>query len=430
MIIYTVKKGDTLSSIARNNMTTVSRIVSDNDLGTPDTLAVGQTLVLQEPSMTYTVGRSDTLSSIAERFGVSALELYRNNPVLGGMADIYPGQELIVSLDTQKLGSISVNGYAYPNINRMMLRGILPYLTYLSIFTYGVKDDGSLVIPDDEELISLAKEYSVAPVMVMSTLNERGVFDSDLAVELLSNAEFQSTVIDNIVATAEEKGYNAIDMDFEYIPGEYAEEYAAFIAAVRERVAPMGIKVFAALSPKTSADQAGLLYEGHDYGLIGEAADSVLLMTYEWGYTYGSAMAVAPLPNVRRVVEYALTEIPPNKITLGVPNYGYDWTLPFIQGESRARSLGNEEAVKLAVDRRAEIMFDEEQRAPMFNYYNIVNGRPIKHEVWFENAQSIFETLQIVDEYELAGIGIWNIMRTFPQLWLVINSTYDIEKVI
>lgn len=430
MIIYTVKKGDTLSSIARNNMTTVSRIVSDNDLGTPDMLAVGQTLVLQEPSMTYTVGRSDTLSSIAERFGVSALELYRNNPVLGGMADIYPGQELIVSLDTQKLGSISVNGYAYPNINRMMLRGILPYLTYLSIFTYGVKDDGNLVIPDDEELISLAKEYSVAPVMVMSTLNERGVFDSDLAVELLSNAEFQSTVIDNIVATAEEKGYNAIDMDFEYIPGEYAEEYAAFIAAVRERVAPMGIKVFAALSPKTSADQAGLLYEGHDYGLIGEAADSVLLMTYEWGYTYGPAMAVAPLPNVRRVVEYALTEIPPNKITLGVPNYGYDWTLPFIQGESRARSLGNEEAVKLAVDRRAEIMFDEEQRAPMFNYYNIVNGRPIKHEVWFENAQSIFETLQIVDEYELAGIGIWNIMRTFPQLWLVINSTYDIEKVI
>jgi spore germination protein len=173
-------------------MTTVSRIVSDNDLGAPDTLAVGQTLVLQEPSMTYTVGRSDTLSSIAERFGISTLELYRNNPVLGGMADICPGQELIVSLDTKKLGSISVNGYAYPNINRMMLRGILPYLTYLSIFTYGIKDDGNLVVPDDEEIIALANEYGVAPVMVVSTLNERGVFDSDIAVELLSDVEFQN----------------------------------------------------------------------------------------------------------------------------------------------------------------------------------------------------------------------------------------------
>lgn len=430
MIIYTVKKGDTLSSIARQNMTTVSRLIADNDLVTPDMLAVGQTVVIQQPSMTYTVGRGDSLSSIADRFGTTVSALYRNNPVLGGREEIYPGQELIVSLDTEKLGSISVNGYAYPNINRIMLRGILPYLTYLSIFTYGIRDDGSLVIPDDEELIALAKEYGVAPVMVLSTLNERGVFDSDIAVRLLSDPAFQNTVINNLVATAEEKGYYAIDIDFEYIPGEYAEEYAAFIAAIRERVAPMGMPVFAALSPKVRADQPGLLYEGHDYGLIGEAADMVLLMTYEWGYTYGPAMAVAPLPNVRGVVEYALTEIPPNKITLGVPNYGYDWTLPFIQGESRARSLGNEDAVRLAIDRRAEIMFDDEQRAPMFNYYNIVNGRPIKHEVWFENAQSVYETLMLVDEYELAGIGIWNIMRTFPQLWLVINSLYDIEKVI
>lgn len=430
MIIYTVKKGDTLSSIARQNMTTVSRLIADNDLVTPDMLAVGQTVVIQQPSMTYTVGRGDSLSSIADRFGTTVSALYRNNPVLGGREEIYPGQELIVSIDTEKLGSISVNGYAYPNINRRMLRGILPYLTYLSIFTYGIRDDGSLVIPDDEELIALAKEYGVAPVMVLSTLNERGVFDSDIAVRLLSDPAFQNTVINNLVTTAEEKGYYAIDIDFEYIPGEYAEEYAAFIAAIRERVAPMGMPVFAALSPKVRADQPGLLYEGHDYGLIGEAADMVLLMTYEWGYTYGPAMAVAPLPNVRRVVEYALTEIPPNKITLGVPNYGYDWTLPFIQGESRARSLGNEDAVRLAIDRRAEIMFDDEQRAPMFNYYNIVNGRPIKHEVWFENAQSVYETLMLVDEYELAGIGIWNIMRTFPQLWLVINSLYDIEKVI
>lgn len=430
MIIYTVKRGDTLSSIARQNMTTASRIVADNKLATPNELAVGQTLVIQQPSMTYTVGRGDCLSAVAERFGTTVLTLYRNNPTLGGRDEIYPGQELIVSFDTEKLGSISVNGYAYTNINRSLLMGILPYLTYLSIFTYGIRDDGSLVVPDDTELIAIAKEYGVAPVMVLSTLNERGVFDSDIAVRVLSDPAFQNTVINNLTDMAEEKGYYAIDIDFEYIPMEYAEEYATFIAAIRERVDPMGMKVFAALSPKVRADQEGLLYEGHDYGLVGEAADSVLLMTYEWGYTYGPAMAVASLPNVRRVIEYALTEIPPNKITLGVPNYGYDWTLPFVQGESRARSLGNEDAVRLAIDRRAEIMFDGEQRAPMFNYYDMVNGRPIKHEVWFENAQSVYETLLLVDEYELAGIGIWNIMRTFPQLWLIINSLYDIEKVI
>ena len=430
MTIYTVQSGDTLSSIARKNMTTVSRLVEDNGIKRPNELTVGETLVILQPTMTYTVRRGDTLLSIAERLGTDKLEIYRNNPTLGGKDDIYPGQELIVSLDTLYADSISVNGYAYPNIDRDLLRGILPYLTYLSIFTYGVKDDGSLVIPDDEELIEISKEYKTAPVMVISTLNERGAFDSDIAVKVISDLDFQNTVINNLEKIALEKGYYAIDVDFEYIPGEYAEEYAEFIATLRERMAPLGKKVFAALSPKVRADQEGLLYEGHDYGLVGEAADMVLLMTYEWGYTFGPAMAVAPLPNVRRVVEYAITEIPPDKILLGVPNYAYDWTLPFVEGESRARSLGNEEATRIALDRRARIKFDEEGRAPTFNYYDIVNGRPVEHEIWFENAQSVYETLALVDEFGLEGIGIWNLMRPFPQMWAVINSSFGINKIL
>lgn len=60
-------------------------------------------------------------------------------------------------------------------------------------------------------------------------------------------------------------------------------------------------------------------------------------------------MAVAPLPNVRQVVEYALTEIPASKIWLGVPLYGYDWPLPFVQGRTKAQSISPQEAVARAV---------------------------------------------------------------------------------
>ena len=88
--------------------------------------------------------------------------------------------------------------------------------------------------------------------------------------------------------------------------------------------------------PKTSREQAGTLYEGHDYAAVAANTDAVLLMTYEWGYTYGPPMAVAPLPSVRRVVEFALTEMPPEKIFLGFPNYAYDWTLPHAPGTTRA----------------------------------------------------------------------------------------------
>lgn len=134
-------------------------------------------------------------------------------------------------------------------------------------------------------------------------------------------------------------------------------------------------------------------------------------------------MAVAPLPNVRRVVEYALTEIPAEKIWLGIPNYGYDWVLPFRQG-SRAASLSNEQAVSLAARHYAAIRFDDTAQAPWFRY---VDGQGLEHEVWFEDARSIRAKLGLIQEYGLYGAGYWNLMRPFPQNWVLLNALYEIR---
>ena len=79
-------------------------------------------------------------------------------------------------------------------------------------------------------------------------------------------------------------------------------------------------------------------------------------------------MAVAPLPNVRQVVEYALTEMPPEQIWLGVPTYGYDWPLPFVQGETRAQSISPQAALARARRYGAAIQYDETAQAPWFRY--------------------------------------------------------------
>lgn len=151
--------------------------------------------------------------------------------------------------------------------------------------------------------------------------------------------DVQRALIDNLEQAVLDKNYQGLDVDFEFISPQDAGAYADFLGRLSGRFNPMGYLVIAALAPKTSAQQKGLLYEGHNYRAVGQAVNRVFLMTYEWGYTYGPPMAVAPLPNVRQVVEYALTEIPAEKLWLGIPNYGYNWTLPFVQGESRAQSL-------------------------------------------------------------------------------------------
>jgi len=137
-------------------------------------------------------------------------------------------------------------------------------------------------------------------------------------------------------------------------------------------------------------------------------------------------MAVSPIDQVRRVLDYAVTAIPPRKILMGMPNYGYDWTLPFVQG-SAARNISNQGAVALARQVGARIQYDTTSQAPFFRYYDR-EGR--QHEVWFDDARSIQARLRLVNEYGLGGVSYWTINRFFPQNWLVLNSMYNVRKVL
>lgn len=424
MEIHVVRPGDTLASIAEEYGVPLSLLRSDNRLPDPGRLVTGQTIVVRQPVLTYTVQPGDTFFSIAVSNGLSPRELLRLNPVLRGEYTVFAGQTLVLEDESEQEGGILVTGYAYPFVDKGLLQQELPYLSGLIPFTYGIRPDGGLVELDDTALIVAARQLGVTPVMHLSTLTEEGRFDNQLSNLVLNDMQVQSTLISNIVSTMEERAYEVLDVDFEFVLAGDAQPYADFINRLRETLAPFGWPVIVALAPKTSADQPGLLYEGHNYQLLGEAADAVLLMTYEWGYTYGPPMAVAPLPNVRRVVEYALTEIPAEKILLGIPNYGYDWTLPFVQGESRATSISNQYAVTLAAENGVDISFDSQAQAPFFRYRDDM-GR--EHEVWFEDARSIRAKLSLISRYNLRGAGYWNLMRPFPQNWLVLNSTFDLE---
>ena len=375
MIIYTVKPGDTLGGIAALYGTSTDELIAANGMPAPDSLAVGQTVVIPE----------------------------------GG----------------EKLGAFAVNGYAYTFITPEALDGSLPYLTYLTVFTYGFTREGELISPNDEGLPGRISAGGAQPVMLISTLTGDGNFSNELSGYLFNNREIWEPLVDNILENMREKGYAGLDIDFEYVFAYQAELYAEFVDYTRRRLNDEGYFVIVALAPKTSADQPGLLYQGHDYSLLGQAADRVLIMTYEWGYTYGPPMAVAPIDKVEEVVRYAVSEIPPDKIFMGMPNYGYDWTLPYERGVSKARSISNNEALTLASSNRAEIKFDETAQSPYFNYTD-EEGR--EHEVWFEDARSIQAKLALADRYGLYGVSYWNLMRFFRQNWTVLDEEYDILR--
>ncbi|WP_352400601.1 glycosyl hydrolase family 18 protein [Anaerotignum sp.] len=425
MIIHVVDLGETIFSIAAKYNVPAKQIMQNNAITNPNLLTKGQALLILEPEVTYIVQPGDSIFTIAQQFGISQNVLLQNNPQVTSQEYIYSGQSLIIAFKQNPIGQYLVNGYAYPHINTDLLNQTVPYLSLLSVFSYGFKEDGQLIPLDDRQLLESAAKYGAAPILVLTPFDESGKFSNELVSKMLNNPSSKEALIQNLLTVMNEKGYYGIDVDFEYVFPEDKDAFIAFISDLKAVMSAAGYKVFVALAPKTSAGQQGLLYESHDYKRIGEIADFILLMTYEWGYAYGPPMAVAPLNSVRAVLDYAITEIPPEKIIMGVPNYGYDWTLPFLRGDDKALSIGNQAAAQMAMDLRAEILFDEPSQSPYF-YYTDDTGRA--HVVWFEDARSIEAKLKTASEYGFAGVGYWNIMRPFIQNWLLLSNLYDIKK--
>lgn len=378
----------------------------------------------------HVVTAGETVFSIANMYGVTEQSIEVVNQ-LQYPYELVVGQALLIEnagqeAEARAKRSIYVNGYAYPFISRWVLDATLPYLTYLSVFSYGFTPEGNLVYPelDDTFMITAANNFGTAPAITLTPFGEDGQFNNNLISKLIRNDEAVANLTEQLKQIMLEKGFRALDVDFEFILQEDRDVFTDFVAGLTRELNPLGYQVYVDLAPKTSATQQGLLYAGKDYGGLGAAANGVLIMTYEWGYAYGPPMAVAPIDQVRRVVEYALTEIPAEKISLGIPNYGYDWTLPYVRGGLRATTIGNVEAVRIAADNNAEIEFDNVAQAPFFYYYE--NGQ--QHVVWFEDVRSMGAKFDLIEEYNLRGAGYWTIMQWFQANWTLLLDRFNVIK--
>lgn len=379
--------------------------------------------------MIYVVEKGDTLSKIAASSGVPVWKIVYDNQ-LQDKNQIVPGQALLLlkvkegqEEEDEKDEQISlaerktVGGYAYPFIDAEILEQSFPALKELLVFSYGFTFEGDLILPaqDDLWLVETAWRHGAKPLMVLTPFSG-GAFNNQLVKVLVENAEVQERLLEQLLEEVEKRGFAGVNIDFEYVLPENKEQYAQLIQKMRESMNKKGYTVSVAVPPKVSDRQKGLLVEGVDYKLVGESADYVFLMTYEWGYTYGPPMAVAPLDKVRQVAEYALGQIPAEKLILGIPNYGYDWQLPYERGITKARTIGNIEAVNLAVSQGSDIQYAPTAQSPWFTY----KTGGMEHVVWFEDVRSIQAKWKLVQDLDLAGAWYWNLMRKFRSNWLML----------
>lgn len=427
MQIHVVQTGESLSSIAAAYEITTASLASVNGLTPNDRLVTGQALVVPIIGSFYYVQEGDTLFSIGNKFGIDYKQLAKvNNIPVNQTLNI--GQKLYIP--PQLKSSIEVNAYiepfgqeVSPNLQEAA-QNASPFLTYLAPFSFQIQRDGSLREIPLDNLPQIARDNAASIILVVTNLEE-GQFSAELARDILSNEAIQDTLITNIINTARQINARDVHFDLEFIPPVFKEEYTDFLRKAKRRLQDAGLLMSVALAPKTSATQKGEWYEAHDYRAIGEIADFVVIMTYEWGYSAGPPLPVSPLPQVREVIEYALTEMPAQKILMGQNLYGYDWTLPFVEGGEYAKSLSPQQAIEIAKANRASIQYDETAQAPFIKYTDENNK---EHIIWFEDARSIQAKFDLVKELDLRGISYWKLSFSFPQNWLLLQDNFNIIK--
>ncbi|NOU93206.1 LysM peptidoglycan-binding domain-containing protein [Paenibacillus sp. LMG 31456] len=419
---YVVRLGDTLGTIATRYGTTAEAIARANSINDVSQITPGQVLII--PVLYHTVRAGESLWAIAQLYGITAQAIAQTNGITNPTM-IYPGQNLRIP-EKQKM-TIDVNAYTnvFGEEAARQVRKDGVYLTYLCPFAYRMQDDGSLSPVDDQQLIEASYANHVVPVMSITNFSAKEA-GSKLAHTILSSPELQNTLITNILTIMEKKGYMGLNVDFENVYPDDRESYNQFLRLAVRRLHEKGFFVSSALAPKTSADQKGLLYEAHDYAAHGEIVDFVVLMTYEWGYRLGPPQPISPINEIRRVLDYAVTVIPRNKILMGFQLYARDWLLPHVKGQE-AETFDMQEAVRRAVHHGAEIKFDQQSQTPNYRY---ADEKQRTHEVWFEDARSAQAKFDLVKEYNLRGVSYWVLGYPFPQNWALLKDNFNIRKLI
>jgi spore germination protein len=273
-------------------------------------------------------------------------------------------------------------------------------------------------------LSEIAKNNNVTSIMVVANL-ENDQFSSDLGSLFLNNEANSDKLIESILATAKQFGFRDVHFDIEYIKPEDKDAYNAFLRKAAKVIKGEGYMLSTALAPKTSDTQQGAWYTAHDYRVHGEVADFCVIMTYEWGYSAGPPMPVSPIDQVKRVLDYAKTVMPAQKIMMGQNLYGYDWTLPYVKGGKYARAVSPQEAIEIAKKAGVNIQYDDKAQAPFFNYRDSAGK---DHTVWFEDARSIQAKFNLIKSEGIRGISYWKLGLSFPQNWLLLKDNFQVQK--
>lgn len=290
--------------------------------------------------------------------------------------------------------------------NYRYLAGIIP--TWLE-----VKENGYLETKPNKAEIGMLERLmgrkAIRPLIQNYDLS------SEVANKLINDTKAMTRAINRMAIYLAENGLKGLNLDLEGIKYTNKDKFNKFILMLAETFHKKDLELDLSIPAKTENNKDKTWSGAYQYDFLGQFADRIMLMAYDYHWVGGTPGPIAPLSWVRDVIDYAIIEIPLEKIYLGIVFYGYDWEL---NGENKARGLVYSQIKELQNKYKTEVEWDQEAQSPYLKY--TIDGK--KHEVWFENSQSIRKKLELVKEFQLSGVAFWRLGQEDPEVWQVVNE--------
>lgn len=278
-------------------------------------------------------------------------------------------------------------------------------------FWYGLRPDGSLKVASqarDQAFIAAVKD---AGGELIPTIHD--VEDGSATDAVMASATLRQVFVQALLSEVDTYGYDGIDVDLEHIKSSSRDAFHLFMQDLSAGLKARG-KILTAAIPGKRAGSGS--WAGYDYAAVGALVDRFKIMTYGYsGPWTRNPGPIAPIHWIEDVLDFAVTQMDPAKIYIGLPFYGYDWPAD----GSRIRSVTWPSVQSRIAQSNSGPAFDAVLGETRLEYTD-ANG--VAHTVFYQDERGIAAKASLAERYGVGGISIWAVGYGDPAFWTALDA--------
>ncbi|HTP43590.1 MAG TPA: glycosyltransferase [Candidatus Acidoferrum sp.] len=281
---------------------------------------------------------------------------------------------------------------------------------------HAVSPDGRMDVDQDPKLVNWMQSIKARGVdlPVMSMVNNYDGKDWKVPemAEMLARPASRERLAKELEQFALSQHEPGIVVDFEEVPQESQENFQHFIHDLALALHAGNLKLMVALP---AADWS------YDYKYFASQADAIILMNYDFHWPSSPAGPVVAQDWFVRNINNILKLVPPEKIVMGIANYGYDWPAKSkADPHPVAQAVTFQQGVITAVESQTDIEFDPDSLSPHYSYED---ERNVVHNVWMLDGITAYNELRAAERAHVQGTALWRLGMEDPSLWSIWDAT-------